>query len=69
MCLKVFVHGEELESYYKEFDAEILPAEFEGKGPNYDGKAIAAKLFDWKIQLSWNPTIVIVYVLVLYHTE
>ncbi|KAK3564732.1 hypothetical protein QTP86_024879 [Hemibagrus guttatus] len=43
---RVFVHGEELENYYKEFDAEILPAEFEGKGPNYDGKAIAAKLFD-----------------------
>lgn len=46
MCLKVFVHGEELESYYKEFDPETLPAEFEGKGPNYDGKATAAKLFD-----------------------
>ncbi|GAA6093089.1 retinaldehyde-binding protein 1b [Tachysurus ichikawai] len=43
---RVFVHGEELESYYKEFDPETLPAEFEGKGPNYDGKATAAKLFD-----------------------
>ncbi|KAM9470842.1 retinaldehyde-binding protein 1b isoform 1-T1 [Clarias gariepinus] len=43
---RVFVHGEELESYYKEFEADILPAEFEGKGAKYDGKAIAAKLFD-----------------------
>ncbi|TSK28092.1 Retinaldehyde-binding protein 1 [Bagarius yarrelli] len=43
---RVFVHGDDLESYYKEFDAENLPAEFEGKGPNYDGKAVAAKLFD-----------------------
>lgn len=65
MCLKVFVHGDDLESYYKEFDGEILPAEFEGKGPNYDGKATAAKLFGWKIQLSWNTSVVIVHVFVL----
>lgn len=43
---QVFVHGDELENYYKEFDAEILPAEFDGKAPKYDGKATAAKLFD-----------------------
>ncbi|XP_026167174.1 retinaldehyde-binding protein 1b [Mastacembelus armatus] len=43
---RVFVHGDELENYYKEFDAEILPADFDGKGPKYDGKATAAKLFD-----------------------
>lgn len=43
---KVFVHGDELENYYKEFDADILPAEFDGKGSKYDGKATAAKLFD-----------------------
>lgn len=47
MSLKVFVHGEDLENYYKEFEADILPTEFDGKGPNYDGKAIAVKLFDW----------------------
>lgn len=45
--VKVFVHGDELENYYKEFDADILPAEFDGKGSKYDGKATAAKLFDW----------------------
>lgn len=43
---QVFVHGDELENYYKEFDADILPAEFDGKGAKYDGKAVAAKLFD-----------------------
>ncbi|XP_076127706.1 retinaldehyde-binding protein 1b [Alosa pseudoharengus] len=43
---RVFVHGDELENYYKEFDADILPSEFDGKGNKYDGKAIAAKLFD-----------------------
>uniref|UniRef100_A0A672FKB7 Retinaldehyde binding protein 1b n=1 Tax=Salarias fasciatus TaxID=181472 RepID=A0A672FKB7_SALFA len=35
-----------LENYYKEFDADILPSEFDGKGSKYDGKAMAAKLFD-----------------------
>lgn len=43
---QVFVHGDELENYYKEFDADILPAEFDGKAAKYDGKATAAKLFD-----------------------
>ncbi|CAB1323561.1 unnamed protein product, partial [Coregonus sp. 'balchen'] len=37
---------ERLDNYYKEFDADILPSEFEGKNSKYDGKAIAAKLFD-----------------------
>ncbi|XP_027900901.1 retinaldehyde-binding protein 1b isoform X1 [Xiphophorus couchianus] len=43
---RVFVHGDELENYYKEFDPEILPSEFDGKGSKYDGKATASKLFD-----------------------
>uniref|UniRef100_G3NVK6 Retinaldehyde binding protein 1b n=1 Tax=Gasterosteus aculeatus aculeatus TaxID=481459 RepID=G3NVK6_GASAC len=43
---RVFVHGDELENYYKEFDADILPSEFDGKGSKYDGKATSAKLFD-----------------------
>ncbi|XP_023669918.1 retinaldehyde-binding protein 1b [Paramormyrops kingsleyae] len=42
---RVFVHGDELENYFKEFDADILPAEFDGKGAKYDGKATAEKLF------------------------
>ncbi|KTF73485.1 hypothetical protein cypCar_00023558 [Cyprinus carpio] len=43
---RVFVHGDELENYFKEFDEEILPSEFNGKGPKYDGKATATQLFD-----------------------
>ncbi len=46
VSLKVFVHGDELENYFKEFDAEILPSDFDGKGGKYDGKATAAHLFD-----------------------
>ena len=41
----MFIHGEELESYFKEFEADILPADFDGNAPNYDGKATASKLF------------------------
>ncbi|XP_041704595.1 retinaldehyde-binding protein 1-like [Coregonus clupeaformis] len=43
---RVFVHGDELDNYYKEFDADILPSEFDCKNSKYDGKAIATKLFD-----------------------
>ncbi|KAL2093568.1 hypothetical protein ACEWY4_010880 [Coilia grayii] len=43
---RVFVHGDELDSYYKEFDADILPSDFDGKAGKYDGKIAAAKLFD-----------------------
>lgn len=46
VSLKVFVHGDELENYFKEFDAEILPSDFDGKGSKYDGKVTAAHLFD-----------------------
>uniref|UniRef100_A0A671PJM3 CRAL-TRIO domain-containing protein n=1 Tax=Sinocyclocheilus anshuiensis TaxID=1608454 RepID=A0A671PJM3_9TELE len=46
LSLKVFVHGDELENYFKEFDAEILPSDFDGKGPKYDGKVTATQLFD-----------------------
>lgn len=49
VSLKVFVHGDELENYYKEFDAEILPSDFDGKGLKYDGKVTAAHLFDWAL--------------------
>uniref|UniRef100_A0A8C6SPD4 Retinaldehyde binding protein 1a n=1 Tax=Neogobius melanostomus TaxID=47308 RepID=A0A8C6SPD4_9GOBI len=42
---RVFVHGEELDSYLKEFDAEILPTDFDGKAPVSDCHTIASKLF------------------------
>lgn len=42
---QVFVHGDELDNYIKEFDADILPADFDGKAPVADCQAIATKLF------------------------
>lgn len=42
---QVFVHGDELDNYMKEFDADILPADFDGKAPVTDCQAIATKLF------------------------
>ncbi|KAK7912467.1 hypothetical protein WMY93_012678 [Mugilogobius chulae] len=42
---RVFVHGDELDSYQKEFDADILPSDFDGKAPVTDHHAIANKLF------------------------
>lgn len=42
---QVFVHGDELDNYLKEFDADILPVDFDGKASVTDCQAIAAKLF------------------------
>ncbi|KAM9824900.1 retinaldehyde-binding protein 1-like [Syngnathus typhle] len=42
---RVFVHGDELDNYLKEFDADILPADFDGKACVADCQAIAARLF------------------------
>lgn len=42
---QVFVHGDELDNYIKEFDADILPADFGGKASVTDCQAIATKLF------------------------
>lgn len=42
---QVFVHGDELDNYMKEFDADILPADFDGKALVADCQAIATKLF------------------------
>nr|XP_056721927.1 retinaldehyde-binding protein 1 [Euleptes europaea] len=47
---RVFVHGEELESFYQEIDADILPADFGGNLPKYDGKDIAEKLFGPRVE-------------------
>ncbi|KAG9266574.1 retinaldehyde-binding protein 1-like [Astyanax mexicanus] len=42
---RVHVHGDELETYLRDFGAEILPPDFDGTGPNCDGKETAIKLF------------------------
>ncbi|KAK9971371.1 hypothetical protein ABG768_024741 [Culter alburnus] len=42
---RVFVHGDELGGYLRDFGAEILPPDFDGTGPSCDGKETAIKLF------------------------
>uniref|UniRef100_A0A1A7WNU0 Retinaldehyde binding protein 1a n=1 Tax=Iconisemion striatum TaxID=60296 RepID=A0A1A7WNU0_9TELE len=42
---RVFVHGDELENYFKEFQADILPSDFDGRAPVTDYQAIATQLF------------------------
>lgn len=42
---QVFVHGDDLEAYFRAFSAEILPPDFSGKGLRCDGKETAVKLF------------------------
>lgn len=42
---QVFVHGDELDNYFKDFDESTLPTDFDGKTSAVDCKAIATKLF------------------------
>ncbi|XP_069480402.1 retinaldehyde-binding protein 1 [Ambystoma mexicanum] len=47
---RVFVHGEDLESFFREIDADILPADFGGNLPKYDGRKTTEKLFAPRIE-------------------
>ncbi|XP_055969824.1 retinaldehyde-binding protein 1 [Sorex fumeus] len=42
---RVFVHGEDLSSFFQDIDKDILPEDFGGTLPKYDGSAVAEQLF------------------------
>lgn len=42
--LQVFVHGDDLSGFFQEIDEGILPADFGGTLPKYDGKVVAEQL-------------------------
>ncbi|XP_058521586.1 retinaldehyde-binding protein 1 isoform X1 [Ochotona princeps] len=42
---RVFVHGDDLSGFFQEIDENILPADFGGTQPKYDGRAVAEQLF------------------------
>ncbi|KAL6047413.1 hypothetical protein STEG23_010994 [Scotinomys teguina] len=49
--LQVFVHGDELDDFFQEIDESILPADFGGTLPKYDGKVVAEQLFGPRVQV------------------
>ncbi|XP_075860874.1 retinaldehyde-binding protein 1 [Microcebus murinus] len=42
---RVFVHGDDLSDFFQEIDENILPCDFGGTLPKYDGKVVAEQLF------------------------
>lgn len=48
--LQVFVHGDDLSSFFQEIDKDILPTDFGGTLPKYDGKVVAEHLFGPRTQ-------------------
>ncbi|ELW62798.1 retinaldehyde-binding protein 1 [Tupaia chinensis] len=47
---RVFVHGDDLSGFYQEIDENILPSDFGGTLPKYDGKVVAEQLFGPRAQ-------------------
>lgn len=48
--LQVFVHGDDLSGFFQEIDKDILPTDFGGTLPKYDGKVVAEQLFGPRAQ-------------------
>lgn len=48
--LQVYVHGDDLSGFFQEIDEDILPADFGGTLPKYDGKIVAEQLFGPRAQ-------------------
>ncbi|XP_037365897.1 retinaldehyde-binding protein 1 [Talpa occidentalis] len=47
---RVFVHGDDLSGFFQDIDKDILPADFGGTLPKYDGKLVAERLFGPRAQ-------------------
>ncbi|XP_042554516.1 retinaldehyde-binding protein 1 [Dipodomys spectabilis] len=47
---RVFVHGDDLSGFFQEIAETILPADFGGTLPKYDGKVVAEQLFGPRVQ-------------------
>lgn len=47
---QVFVHGDDLSAFFQEIDKDILPTDFGGTLPKYDGRVVAEQLFGPRAQ-------------------
>ncbi|KAF6079262.1 retinaldehyde binding protein 1 [Phyllostomus discolor] len=50
MLQRVFVHGDDLSGFFQEIDRDILPTDFGGTLPKYDGRVLAEQLFGPRVQ-------------------
>ncbi|XP_036909545.1 retinaldehyde-binding protein 1 isoform X2 [Sturnira hondurensis] len=50
MLQRVFVHGDDLSGFFQEIDKDILPTDFGGTLPKYDGRVLAEQLFGPRAQ-------------------